>query len=83
LRIVGEFVGKEFQRDVATELQVFRLIYHTHPASPDPAEDAVMRNCLTHGLGGRGHWLGHVRWGRRGRSTPSSLVCCTLSQTRH
>jgi hypothetical protein len=54
-----------------------------HAPAADPAEDAVMGHRLTHGLGGRGHWSGHVRWGRRGRSTPSSLVCCTLSQTRH
>jgi hypothetical protein len=67
---------------MATELQVFGFINHTHPAASDPAEDAVMGNRLTHGLRGRGHWSGHVRWGRRGRSTPSSLVCCTLSQRR-
>ncbi len=30
LRVVGEFVGKELQGDVATELQVFRLVDHTH-----------------------------------------------------
>jgi len=28
-----------------------------HPAAANPAEDAVMGNGLTHGLGGRGHWL--------------------------
>ena len=56
LCVMGEFVGKELQGDVATELQVFRLIHHTHAPAADPAEDAVMRNGLTHGLGGRGHW---------------------------
>ncbi len=30
LRIVGEFVRTEFQGDVATELQVIRLVDHTH-----------------------------------------------------
>ena len=62
LCVVGEFVGKELQSDVATELEVFRLINHTHPPAADPAQDAVMGNCLSHGLGGRGHWLAHVRW---------------------
>src|SRR6266852_5423263 len=56
LRVMGEFVGKELQSDVATELQIFRLVYHTHSATPDPAQDAVMGNRLPNGLGGRGHW---------------------------
>ena len=56
LRVVGEFVGKELQGDVATELQVFRLVHHTHAPAADPAEDAVMRNRLTHGLRRSGHW---------------------------
>ncbi len=54
---MGEFVRKELQGDVATELQVFRLVDHAHSSAADPAEDAVMGNRLTHGLGGRGHWL--------------------------
>ena len=57
LRVVGEFVGKELQGDVATELQVFRLIHHTHSAAADLAEDAVVGNRLPHGLGRRGHWV--------------------------
>ena len=54
---MGEFVGKKLQGNVATELQVFRLIYHPHPPTADLAKDAVMGNRLPHGLGGRGHWL--------------------------
>ena len=57
LCVVGEFVGKELQSDVATQLQVFRFINHTHPASANLAEDAVMGNVLSHRLGARGHWL--------------------------
>src|ERR1700736_555282 len=53
LRIVREFVGKELQSDVATELEVFRLIHHTHATAADSAENAVMGNRLPHGLGGR------------------------------
>ena len=56
LCVVGEFVGKELQGDVATELQVFCLVHHAHAPTADLAEDAVMRNRLPHGLGGRGHW---------------------------
>jgi hypothetical protein len=51
-----ERVGQELQSDVTTQLQVFRLIHHTHPASANPAEYAVMGNRLLHGLGRRGHW---------------------------
>src|SRR5208282_2168730 len=65
LCIVGEVIGKELQCDVATEFQVFRFVHHTHAPTADPAEDAVMGNRLPHGLRRRGHWLGHVRWGRR------------------
>jgi hypothetical protein len=57
LRVVGEFVGKELQGDVATELEVFRFVHHTHAPTPNLAEDAVMGNGLPHGLGGRGHWV--------------------------
>ena len=56
LCVVGEFVGKKLQGDVATELEVFAFIDHAHAAPADPAEDAVMGDCLPHGLGGRGHW---------------------------
>jgi hypothetical protein len=55
--IVGEFVGQKLQCDVATELQVFRLIHDTHATAADFAQYAVMGNCLPYGLGGRGHWL--------------------------
>ncbi len=55
LCVVGKFVGKELQGDVATELQVFCLVHHTHAPAADPAEDAVMGDRLPHGLGGRGH----------------------------
>src|SRR6266853_2202823 len=54
---MGEFVGKELQGDVAAELKVFRLVNHTHAPAADLAVDAVMGHRLTHGLGGRGHWL--------------------------
>ena len=55
LCVVGELVGQEPQGNVATQLQVFRLIHHTPAPTADPAEDAVMGNRLTHGLGGDCH----------------------------
>jgi len=61
---VGEFVRKELQGDVATELQVFRLIHNTHSATADPAEDAVMGDRLPYGLGGRCHWLDMLGGGK-------------------
>jgi hypothetical protein len=51
------FSRKELQRNVATELQVFRLIHHTHATAANLAEDAVVGNRLPDGLGGRGHRL--------------------------
>src|SRR6202022_1778651 len=57
LRVVGEFVWKELQGDVTTELEVFGLVHHAHPPAADLAEDTVMGNRLPYGLGGRGHWL--------------------------
>jgi hypothetical protein len=56
LWIVGQFVGKELQGDVTTQLQVFRLVDHTHPTAPDLAKYAVMRDRLAYRLGGTGHW---------------------------
>jgi hypothetical protein len=50
LCVVGEFVGKELQRDVTTELEVFRLINHPHATTTDPAEDSVMGDGLSNGL---------------------------------
>jgi hypothetical protein len=41
LCVVGEFIGKELQGDVATELEVFRLVHHTHAPAADLAQDAV------------------------------------------
>jgi hypothetical protein len=51
LCVVGKFVGQKFQRDMATEFQVFRLLDHTHAAA-DPAKDAVMGNRLPRGWKG-------------------------------
>jgi hypothetical protein len=45
----------ELVSDVATKLKVFCLVHHTHALAPDLAEDAVMGNGLTNGLGGRRH----------------------------
>jgi len=56
LRIIGEFVGKELQSDVATELKVFSLIHHAHAPAADLAQDTVMGNRLPHGFGRSGHW---------------------------
>jgi hypothetical protein len=66
LRVVGEFVGKKLQGDVATELEVFRLVDHTHATAADPAQYAVMGNRLPNGLGGRGHWVDMLGVGEGG-----------------
>jgi len=38
---------------VATKLKVFRFIHHAHSTTADLAEDAVMGDRLTNGLGRR------------------------------
>jgi hypothetical protein len=43
---VAEFVGKELQGDVATQLEVFRFMDHSHAPVVDLAEFAVMENRL-------------------------------------
>jgi hypothetical protein len=55
---------------VAAELEVFRLVHHAHAPAADPAEDSVMGNRLTHGLGRRGHWL-DMLGGSKGEVNPS------------
>jgi hypothetical protein len=52
LGVVGEFVGKELEGDVATELEVLSLVHHAHAPTPDPAEDAVIGNRLILRFGG-------------------------------
>jgi hypothetical protein len=49
--------GRNFRGDVATELEVFRLVHNTHTTPADFAQYAVMGDRLPDGLGGRGHWL--------------------------
>src|ERR1700746_3016453 len=72
LCVVGEFIGKELESNVAAQLQVFCLVHHTHPAPTDLAQDAVMGDGLTHGIGRSSHWR---EWygeaGRRSISLPS------------
>jgi len=46
LRVVGEFVGKELEGDVAAELEVFRLIHNAHTSATDLLDDAVVRDGL-------------------------------------
>jgi hypothetical protein len=40
----SQIVRKEFQRDVAFELQVLRLVYDAHSARAEPCGNAVVRN---------------------------------------
>jgi hypothetical protein len=66
LHVVGKFVGKELQSDVATELGL-------RPRRPRPCR--YRRSCggcgnekpSAHGLRGRGHWL-DMLGGGKGRS---------------
>ena len=46
LRITAQFVGKKLERDIATQLEIFRLVHNTHSASTQPLHNAVVRNGL-------------------------------------
>ena len=50
-RIFFQVFGQEFQGNVAAEIQVLRLINHTHPAPANLAQDAVVGNRLIKHLG--------------------------------
>ena len=57
LRVVRHIIGKEFQSDGAVQSSVLGLVDHTHAATPELFEDAVMGNCSS------GEWrrIGHGR----------------------
>ena len=46
LRILGDIVGKELQRDEAMQPRVFRLIDHAHAAAVEPFDNTVVRDSL-------------------------------------
>ena len=46
LRVLGDIVGQEFERDEATERGVFGLVDHTHAAAAQLLDDAVVRDGL-------------------------------------
>ena len=46
LRVFGDFVGQEFERDKATEPCVLGLVDDTHPAAAELLDDAVVRDGL-------------------------------------
>src|SRR5262249_48367935 len=50
LCVIGKIIGKEFEREVATEFEVFGFETPSHPPPADLAEDAVMGDRLPHGL---------------------------------
>ena len=48
LGIFGKLFRKKLQRHVAAEVHVFRFIHHTHAASADLPQDAIVRNDLAY-----------------------------------
>ena len=46
LRIFGNFVGQELERDKAMQLDVLGFVDHAHAAAAEFLDDAVVRNGL-------------------------------------
>src|ERR1700722_1354977 len=84
LRIKRQFIGKKFEGDKAAKLGVLSFIDHTHAATAELLDDAVVRNCLVD------HWLmssilppGAPSYGRgSGSSTNGGLNWCPVNRKR-
>ena len=76
LCIVGEFFGKEFQGDVAIELEVFRFVDHTHAPAAQLPQDAVMRDGAVHHRTPKRHryYCGRAMRVKRDRMPPFQLA---------
>jgi hypothetical protein len=46
LAVVGEGIGKKFQSDKSVKPSVLGFVHHTHAATADCFQNAVMRNGL-------------------------------------
>ena len=42
LRIIGQVLGKEFESDVATEVQVLRFVNDAHAAATETLHNSIM-----------------------------------------
>ena len=56
LRVAGEVFGQEFESDEAMQPRVLSLVHHTHPATAQLLDDAVMGDALADELRGGSHW---------------------------
>ena len=45
--ICRDFIGQEFQCNMAFEAQIFRFIHHAHSAAAKLIENPVVGNCFT------------------------------------
>ena len=46
LRVLGYFIGQEFQRDEAMQLHILGFVDHAHPTTAELLDDAVVRDGL-------------------------------------
>ena len=46
LRVLGHIVRQKFQGDESAENGVLILVDHSHPATTQPFNDAIVRDCL-------------------------------------
>ena len=46
LRVAGDFVGQEFERDEAVQLNVLGLVHYPHAAAAQLLDNAVVRDRL-------------------------------------
>jgi hypothetical protein len=56
LRVPGDIIGQELQGHKTMEPGILGLVNHTHPATTQFLDDAVVRDGLADELGRRAHW---------------------------
>src|SRR5579862_3113000 len=48
VRVFGQFIGQKLERDKSVQSYVFSFVDHTHPATAEFLDDAIVRDALAH-----------------------------------
>ena len=74
LRVTGNVLRQELEGDEPMQPRVLSLVNHTHAATPQPLQDAVMRDGLANHLGRLALWRDHIRGQAAGSQSIAGLV---------